>query len=132
MPGDAAPTAPRASAEPLASAYDVALLDLDGVVYIGSSAVAGAADSLAKAKAGGMRVAFVTNNASRTPSAIAAQLAGLGVPAGAADVITSAQAGARLLAERLVALGHLEARRGAGYRRRYGLADDPPASGPPR
>jgi HAD superfamily hydrolase (TIGR01450 family) len=101
VPGDAAPTVPRASAEPLASAYDVALLDLDGVVYIGSSAVAGAADSLAKAKACGMRVAFVTNNASRTPSAIAAQLAGLGVPAGAADVITSAQAGARLLAERL-------------------------------
>jgi glycerol-1-phosphatase len=101
VPGDAAPTVPRASAEPLASAYDVALLDLDGVVYIGISAVAGAADSLAKAKVGGMRVAFVTNNASRTPSAIAAQLAGLGVPASAADVITSAQAGARLLAERL-------------------------------
>jgi glycerol 3-phosphatase-2 len=101
VPGDTALTAPRASAEPLASAYDVALLDLDGVVYIGTSAVAGAADSLAKAKAGGIRVAFVTNNASRTPSAIAAQLAGLGVPADAADVITSAQAGARLLAERL-------------------------------
>jgi HAD superfamily hydrolase (TIGR01450 family) len=101
VPGDAALTAPRASAEPLANAYDVALLDLDGVVYIGTSAVAGAADSLAKAKAGGMRVAFVTNNASRTPSAIAAQLVGLGVPADAADVITSAQAGARLLAERL-------------------------------
>lgn len=101
MAGDTAPPALRASAEPLASAYDVALLDLDGVVYIGTSAVAGAADSLAKAKAGGMRVAFVTNNASRTPSAIAAQLAGLGIPAGASDVITSAQAAARLLAERL-------------------------------
>ena len=96
-----APTAPRGCDEPLASAYDVALLDLDGVVYIGASAVAGAADSLAKAKAAGMRVAFVTNNASRTPSAIAAQLAGIGVAASAADVVTSAQAGARLLAERL-------------------------------
>jgi HAD superfamily hydrolase (TIGR01450 family) len=101
MAGDAARTVPRGCTEPLAAAYDVALLDLDGVVYIGTSAVAGAADSLAKAKAGGMRVAFVTNNASRTPSAIAAQLAGLGVAAGASDVITSAQAGARLLAERL-------------------------------
>ena len=96
-----APTAPRGCDEPLASAYDVALLDLDGVVYIGASAVAGAADSLAKAKAAGMRAAFVTNNASRTPSAIAAQLAGIGVAASAADVVTSAQAGARLLAERL-------------------------------
>jgi len=101
MAGDGAPAAPRGSAEPLASAYDVALLDLDGVVYIGTAAVAGAAESLAKAKAAGMRAAFVTNNASRTPSAIAAQLASLGVPASAPDVITSAQAGARLLAERL-------------------------------
>ena len=101
MAGDGATAAPRGSAEPLASIYDVALLDLDGVVYIGTAAVAGAAESLAKAKAAGMRAAFVTNNASRTPSAIAAQLAGLGVPASAADVVTSAQAGARLLAERL-------------------------------
>ena len=104
MAGDAAaaaPPLPRACTAPLASAYDVALLDLDGVVYVGASAVAGAADSLAKAKAAGMRVAFVTNNASRTPAAIAAQLARLGVPASASDVVTSAQAGARLLAERL-------------------------------
>ena len=100
-PAAAAATLPRACSEPLAGAYDVALLDLDGVVYIGASAVAGAAGALAKAKAAGMRVAFVTNNASRTPSAIAAQLARLGVPASAADVVTSAQAGARLLAERL-------------------------------
>lgn len=101
MPRDAALTAPRASAEPLASAYDVALLDLDGVVYIGTSAVAGAADSVAKAKAGGMRVAFVTNNASRTPSAVAAQLSTFGITASAADVVSSAHAAARLLAERL-------------------------------
>ena len=101
MTGDAAAAAPRGCAEPLVSAYDVALLDLDGVVYIGTSAVAGAADALAKAKAAGLRLAFVTNNASRTPSAIAAQLTGLGVPASASDVVTSAQAGARLLAERL-------------------------------
>ena len=86
---------------PLASAYDVALLDLDGVIYVGAAAVAGAPDSLAKAAAAGLRAAFVTNNASRTPSAIAAQLAGLGVPATASDVVTSAQAAARLLAERL-------------------------------
>src|SRR5262249_27109502 len=101
MTGEAAPAAPRGCAEPLASAYDVALLDLDGVVYIGRSPVAGAAGSLAKAKAAGLRVAFVTNNASRTPSAIAAQLTSLGVPTSPSDVVTSAQDGARLLAERL-------------------------------
>jgi HAD superfamily hydrolase (TIGR01450 family) len=50
-----------------------------------------------------MRLAFVTNNASRTPSAIAAQLTGLGVPARADEVITSAQGAARLAAEHLPA-----------------------------
>jgi glycerol-1-phosphatase len=93
----------RGSPEPLTSRYDVALLDLDGVVYIGGAAVPGAAEALAKAAAAGMRLAFVTNNASRTPSAVAAQLTGLGVPARAEEVITSAQAAARLLAARLPA-----------------------------
>jgi glycerol-1-phosphatase len=89
------------SAEPLAARYDVALLDLDGVVYLGGSAIPGAVDALEKAAAAGMRLAFVTNNASRTPSAVAAQLAAYGIHAQAADVITSAQAAARLLAGRL-------------------------------
>ena len=93
----------RGSSEPLASRYDVALLDLDGVVYLGGTPIPGAAEALAKAAASGMRLAFVTNNASRTPSAIAAQLTGLGVPARAEEVITSAQAAARLLAEHLPA-----------------------------
>ena len=48
-----------------------------------------------------MRLAYVTNNSSRTPSAIAAQMASFGVPATAADVVTSAQAAATLLAGRL-------------------------------
>jgi glycerol 3-phosphatase-2 len=91
----------RGTSEPPAATYDVALLDLDGVVYLGGHPIAGAAEALGKAVASGMRLAFVTNNASRTPSAIAAQLTGLGVPAGAGDVITSAQAAARLLAGRL-------------------------------
>ena len=48
-----------------------------------------------------MRLAYVTNNAFRTPAAIAALLTGFGVPAAPEDVVTSAQAAARLLAERL-------------------------------
>jgi glycerol 3-phosphatase-2 len=93
----------RGAGEPLASLYDVALLDLDGVVYLGGSPIPGAADALGKAVAAGMRLAFVTNNASRTPSAIAAQLTGLGVAASADEVVTSAQAAARMLAEHLPA-----------------------------
>ena len=90
-----------ASRQPLATAYDVALTDLDGVVYLGASAIPGAPAALSAAVAAGLRIVYVTNNASRTPSAIAAQLAALGAPARAAEVVTSAQAGARLLAERL-------------------------------
>ena len=94
---------PRASAEPLDTAYDVALLDLNGVVYLGGTAIPGAAEALRKAEAAGMRLAYVTNNAFRTPAAIAALLTSFGVPATPEDVVTSAQAAARLLAERLPA-----------------------------
>jgi glycerol-1-phosphatase len=98
-----APQAPRGSAEPLDTAYDVALLDLDGTVYLGGAAIPGAAEALRKAGAAGLRLAYVTNNAFRTPAAIAALLTSFGIPAGPQDVVTSAQAAARMLAERLPA-----------------------------
>ncbi|MHB1596910.1 MAG: HAD-IIA family hydrolase, partial [Streptosporangiaceae bacterium] len=79
----------------------MALLDLDGVVYKGQDAVPGAVAGLAAARRAGMRLAFVTNNASRTPSATAAQLTRLGVTAGADDVVTSAQAAAHLIADKV-------------------------------
>ena len=94
---------PRGSTEPLHPAYDVALLDLDGVVYLGGTAIPGAAEALRKASAAGLRLAYVTNNAFRTPAAIAALLMSFGAPASLEDVVTSAQAAARLLAERLPA-----------------------------
>lgn len=81
--------------------YDVALLDLDGVVYIGGSPVPGAPEALQRAKAAGMHLAYVTNNASRTPAAVAELLRTMGAPADAADVVTSPQAAARLLADKL-------------------------------
>jgi HAD superfamily hydrolase (TIGR01450 family) len=92
---------PRPSERPLSEVYDVALLDLDGVVYLSRAAVPGAPEALAEARHRGMRLAFVTNNASRSPSAIAAQLTGLGVPATSAEVVTSAHAAAHLIADRL-------------------------------
>jgi glycerol-1-phosphatase len=94
---------PRACADPLSRHYDAALLDLDGVVYLGGVPIPGAADALSSASGAGMRLAFVTNNASRTPSAIAAQLSGMGIRATASDIVTSAQAAARVLARRLPA-----------------------------
>ena len=103
QPGVVPAAVPRGNADPLCQAYDAALLDLDGVVYLGGKAIPGAAEALTRAAAGGMRLAYVTNNASRSPSAIAAQISGMGVPASASDVVTSAQAAARLLAGQLPA-----------------------------
>jgi HAD superfamily hydrolase (TIGR01450 family) len=91
------------SARRLCEEYDAALYDLDGVLYLGADAVDHAAESVATATAAGMRSAFVTNNASRAPAQVAAHLSALGIPAIAADVVTSAQATARLLREQLPA-----------------------------
>ncbi|MET7785962.1 HAD hydrolase-like protein [Streptomyces sp900116325] len=96
-------TRPSGSSTALSEAYDTALLDLDGVVYAGGAAIAHAVDSLGAARDGGMHLAYVTNNALRTPAAVAEHLTELGVPAEAADVITSAQAVARLMADQLPA-----------------------------
>jgi glycerol 3-phosphatase-2 len=88
---------------PLAARYDVVLLDLDGVVYRGGEPIAGAAEAIAAVRALGVRVGFVTNNASRSAADVAAHLQSLSVPADAAEVVTSAQAAAAVLAGRFPA-----------------------------
>jgi HAD superfamily hydrolase (TIGR01450 family) len=97
------PTEPLAagSSTPPSEVYDVALLDLDGVVYVGPDAVPGVPAALAAARRAGMRLGFVTNNAARTPTDVAEHLAALGVPADVDDVITSSQAAATVVAELL-------------------------------
>jgi glycerol 3-phosphatase-2 len=89
------------SAEPPAVVHDVALLDLDGVVYVGQAAVPGVPGALAAARRDGMRLGFVTNNAARTPQQVADHLTELDVPAEPDDVITSSQAAASVVAELL-------------------------------
>ncbi|RJS47303.1 HAD-IIA family hydrolase [Nocardioides cavernaquae] len=90
----------RTSAEPLTTAYDLAMFDLDGVVYVGEHAVAGAPAAIGSARRTGMHIAFVTNSAARPPEVVAAHLTALGVDAAPADVVTSAQAAAHLIRER--------------------------------
>jgi glycerol 3-phosphatase-2 len=127
---------PEGSDVPLARRYDVALLDLDGVVYVGPEGVPGAAEALDLARAAGMRLAFVTNNASRTPQAVAAHLRELGVRAEAAEVVTSAQAACHVLAERLPAGARVLVVGGEGLRSEavargfcvVASADDEPAA----
>src|SRR3712207_3359726 len=87
--------------QPLSRRFDVAMLDLDGVVYIGPRAVPGAAEHLAAAREAGMKLAYVTNNAARPPRVVADHLTELGIRATPDDVVTSAQAAARLIAEQL-------------------------------
>jgi HAD superfamily hydrolase (TIGR01450 family) len=67
------------------------------VVYAGGQALPHAVKSLMTARAGGCKLAFVTNNASRTPQEVAELLTSLGVEADPAEVATSAQAAASLL-----------------------------------
>ena len=86
------------SGEPLVAGYDGVVCDLDGVVYRGSDAVPEAADALQQLVARGMKVVYATNNASRVPAEVAAQIAAFGAPATASDVVSSAQAGAVRLA----------------------------------
>ncbi|SFX42345.1 HAD hydrolase-like protein [Streptomyces atratus] len=129
-------TRPSGSSTALNEAYDTALLDLDGVVYAGGHAIVHAVDSLAAARDGGMHLAYVTNNALRTPAAVAGHLTELGVPAEPADVITSAQAVARLMADQLPADARVLVVGGEGLRvalRERGLvpvesADDEPVA----
>jgi HAD superfamily hydrolase (TIGR01450 family) len=100
-PADSRP--PIEPATTLAELHDVLLMDLDGVVYAGPLAVPHAVQTLNACRSDGVRLAFVTNNASRTPSQVAEHLHSLGLAAAPEDVVTSAQAGAGMLAKILPA-----------------------------
>lgn len=89
----------ESSDRPLYEEFDLAMLDLDGVVYIGGAAVPGAPETLRTARTR-MHLAFVTNNAARPPATVAEHLVVLGIEAATGDVVTSAQAAASVLREK--------------------------------
>jgi HAD superfamily hydrolase (TIGR01450 family) len=78
--------------------YDVAITDLDGVCFRDTEPVEYATESVAAARAAGLRFLFLTNNAMRPPRAAAERLVGVGIDAGPSDVLTAAQTGAALVA----------------------------------
>lgn len=109
----------------LVDSYDAALFDLDGVVYLGPRAVEDAPETLEQLRSDGIRIGFVTNNAMRTPCAVAEHLRELGITATENDVVNSTQATLRMMADELepgsqvLVLGTdalTEQLRGAGYR----------------
>ncbi len=81
--------------------HDAVLLDLDGVVYAGDTAVTGAPEALARLREEATPLRFVTNNASRTPQQVADKLVSVGVRADADEVLGSARAAAELLRDRV-------------------------------
>ena len=105
------------------------LLDLDGVVWLGERPIAGSPEAIARLRAQGKRVVFITNNSNDTVASYVAKLERCGVPAMADDLITSAQAAARLVEPDETALvcggpGVEEALRARGVRTvRNGSAD---------
>jgi len=87
----------------LVGGYDLVIFDLDGVVYLIDKPIPGAAEAIERLRGDGVHVAYATNNASRRAGDVAALLSGMGVPAEAGEVLTSAGAAAAVLAERLPA-----------------------------
>lgn len=113
--------------------YDGVVFDLDGVVYVGGEvgtrALPGAAKTIAAVREAGLSVAFMTNNASRTPGDVVQELIGLGIPARAEEIVTSGQAAAELLTPgaRCLVVGS-EGLRSVLHEHECVLVDDPQAA----
>src|SRR5207248_6011795 len=73
------------------------ILDLDGVVWLGDEPIPGSAEAVARLRARGDRVLFVSNNSSARVDEYLAKLEWAGVPTESADLVTSGQAAATLL-----------------------------------
>ncbi|GAC55995.1 hypothetical protein GOHSU_02_01400 [Gordonia hirsuta DSM 44140 = NBRC 16056] len=87
-----------ADAAPLPVVYDALFFDLDGTLYQGYTPLPGARELVAEHAATSY---YVTNNASRSAAQVVDHLAELGFAATPQQVITSAQVGAALAADRL-------------------------------
>jgi HAD superfamily hydrolase (TIGR01450 family) len=87
----------------LVDGYDLVIFDLDGVVYLGTEPVPGAVEAVNRLRERDVALVYATNNAARRPDEVALLLTGLGVRARPDEVLTSPQAAAALLADRLPA-----------------------------
>lgn len=76
----------------IVDAYDALLLDLDGVLFRGRTAVPGAVEAVAALRRRETRLRFVTNNAMRTVPQVVDHLASMGFAVDGAEVVTSALA----------------------------------------
>jgi glycerol-1-phosphatase len=83
----------------LADKFDGFLVDLDGVVWVGSELVPGAAEALRELLEAGKEIVFVTNNPGKSGEEYAARLREAGVNTSGERVLSAGVATARLAAE---------------------------------
>ena len=69
--------------------YDGYIFDLDGTLYLGDVVLPGAVELLATLRAEGRRVAFLSNNPTRTRAQYVVKLCALGLQADLAEVVNS-------------------------------------------
>lgn len=81
--------------------WKLALLDLDGTLYRGTTAIPGAVEFVERLRKRRIQPVFFTNNSTRTPEAVCAKLGGLGIHANPLEVCSSAQASAAYIRERV-------------------------------
>ena len=82
------------------------LVDIAGVLHEGDAPVPGAPEAVARLRAAGLPVAFLTNSTRRPKRSVVARLHAMGIEAGAADVLTPADV-ARDWLQRHGAAAHL-------------------------
>jgi HAD superfamily hydrolase (TIGR01458 family) len=81
------------------------LLDVDGVLHVSGSPIAGAAVAVRRLRDAGHRIRFVTNSTTRSRSQLAAQLRDLGIELSDEELQTTSSVAARVLAgKRVLAL----------------------------
>jgi len=90
---------------PLLTQYDNVLMDLDGCVWIGDRCTRGAPDAVSELRAAGKSVAFLTNDARRSPEDYVRKLWSLGLQASLEEVVTVGGAIQHVLAERPPGVG---------------------------
>lgn len=103
--------------------YDAFLVDMDGVVHVGDSAVSGSVEAIRELRDRGKTVRFVTNNSRASREGLVEDLRRFGVEADVDDVISAAWATAEYVAEQGVeAVSVVGGDQFAGMVRDHGIA----------
>lgn len=80
-------------------AFRLALIDLDGTLYVGKQPVEGAPEAVERIRARGLTVRFTTNTDSMPPDAVVAKLNAFGIAARPGDVVTPLALAQQLFAD---------------------------------